>query len=107
MPLPASWHRVAARVDVAETVGALADKLIIVQLKLYHMTEQAERVDASADFRGQCLDRVEVLRDQRAGLSKELDELLSAIASGAVVPRVFRQFKMYNDPRYRFDGERR
>jgi hypothetical protein len=27
--------------------------------------------------------------------------LLADVASGRVVPKVYRQFKMYNDPRYR------
>ena len=86
---------------MAETVGSLADKLSIMELKIYHMHEQAERRDVDAAFRAQCLDRLSVLTAQRDDLAVELGELLAGIASGAVVPRVYRQFKMYNDPRYR------
>ena len=86
---------------MAETVGSLADKLSIVELKIYHMQEQADRPDAEAGFRARCLDRVAVLRQQRDDRAEELATLLADIAAGRVVPRVYRQFKMYNDPQYR------
>ncbi|HEY7877867.1 MAG TPA: DUF4254 domain-containing protein [Gemmatimonadaceae bacterium] len=86
---------------MAETVGWLADKLSIMELKIYHMREQSQRADATPEFRAQCLDRAAVLTVQRDDLAAELAALLAGIASGTVVPRVYRQFKMYNDPRYR------
>jgi len=88
---------------VAETVGWLADKLSIVELKIYHMEEQANRGDATTDFRERCQDRLEVLRLQRDDLAAELTQLLSDIAAGRVTPKVYRQFKMYNDPQYRVE----
>jgi hypothetical protein len=89
---------------VAETVGSLADKLSIMELKIYHMREQAERDDAAPEFRARCRERVEVLRMQRDDLAAELSTLLADLASGRVVPKVYRQFKMYNDPQYRRPG---
>ena len=86
---------------MAETVGSLADKLSIMELKLFHMQEQADRADAEPSFRDRCLQRVEVLRLQRDDLAAELATLLADLASGRVVPKVYRQFKMYNDPQYR------
>ncbi len=86
---------------MAETVGSLADKLSIVELKIYHMREQAERADAAPDFRARCEERLDVLRMQRDDLAEELTLLLREIAAGRVVPKVYRQFKMYNDPQYR------
>jgi Protein of unknown function (DUF4254) len=86
---------------VAETVGWLADKLSIVELKRFHMAEQAERSDSSAEFREQCRGKLAVLTRQRDDLAEELGTLLADIAAGRVVPRVYRQFKMYNDPAYR------
>ena len=86
---------------MAETVGWLADKLSIVELKIYHMQEQADRKDVAADFRERCDGRLEVLRLQRDDLAAELTQLLSDVTSGRVVPKVYRQFKMYNDPQYR------
>ena len=86
---------------MAETVGWLADKLSIVELKIYHMQEQADRRDATAEFRDRCEQRLEVLRLQRDDLAAELTQLVSDVTSGRVVPKVYRQFKMYNDPQYR------
>ena len=86
---------------MAETVGSLADKLSIIELKIYHMREQAERADASAEFRDRCLQRLDVMRLQRDDLAAELTQLLGDVAAGRVVPKVYRQFKMYNDPQYR------
>ena len=90
---------------MAETVGTLVDKISIVELKIYHMQEQADRDDASGAFRVQCQDRLAVLRRQRDDLAEELTELVSALASGRVVPKVYRQYKMYNDPSYRRGGD--
>ncbi len=90
---------------MAETVGWLADKLSIVELKIYHMREQAERRGATAEFRAQCEGKISVLERQRDDLADELTRLLAAIASGSVVPKVYRQFKMYNDPQYRAPGD--
>jgi hypothetical protein len=86
---------------MAETVGWLADKISIVELKIYHMQEQVERADVTPEFRAQCDHRLDVLREQRDDLAEELTTLLGDLASGKVVPKVYRQFKMYNDPEYR------
>jgi hypothetical protein len=89
---------------VAETVGSLADKLTIVELKITHVRAQRAPADATAAFRAQCADRLAVLRRQRDDLAAELDVLLRDVAGGRVTPRVYRQFKMYNDPQYRRAG---
>jgi Protein of unknown function (DUF4254) len=86
---------------VAETVGWLADKLSIVELKMFHMQEQADRKDATPEFRERCEGRLDVLRMQRDDLAAELSQLFSDIVAGRIVPKVYRQFKMYNDPQYR------
>ena len=89
---------------MAETVGWLCDKLSIIELKIYHMQEQADRADAAPEFRERCNQRLEVMRLQRDDLAEELSHLVADIASGKVVPKVYRQFKMYNDPQYRRTG---
>ena len=92
---------------MAETVGSLVDKISIVELKIYHMREQAQRADATAELRAQCADKLVILDLQRDDLVEELTTLVDDIAAGRVVPRIYRQFKMYNDPRYRrLIGER-
>ena len=89
---------------MAETIGWLTDKLTIVELKIFHMREQAERTDRPAAFRSQCEAKLAVLLDQRDDLAAELTVLAADVAAGRVTPKVYRQFKMYNDPRYRRDG---
>src|SRR4051812_38390459 len=95
----------AGRPSVAESVGWLADKLSIIELKIYHMAEQAGRTDVTDDFRARCRDRLAVMREQRDDLAAELTKLLADVAAGRVVPKVYRQFKMYNDPEYREKSE--
>ena len=89
---------------MAETVGWLADKLSIVELKIYHMAEQARRTDVDEAFRQRCRDRLAVMREQRDDLAAELTQLVADVTAGTVVPKVYRQFKMYNDPAYRTAG---
>ena len=90
---------------MAETIGSLVDKISIVELKIYHMREQAERQDRPAEFRDRCLQRLDVLHEQRDDLATELTRLAGDITAGRVTPKVYRQFKMYNDPQYsRGDG---
>jgi len=86
---------------MAETVGSLADKLTIIELKIFHMGAQADREDADEAHRTECAERLRVLRLQRDDLAAELTELWSRVADGTYRPKVYRQYKMYNDPRYR------
>lgn len=86
---------------MAETVGSLADKLSIVELKIYHMREQVSRGDADAAHRARCAERLAVLERQRDDLAAELTELWERVRAGTYRPKVYRQFKMYNDPQYR------
>jgi hypothetical protein len=85
-------------------VGSLVDKITIIELKIYHMREQAGREDAAAEFRARCETRLEVMREQRDDLAKELTQLVSDMSGGRVLPKIYRQFKMYNDPQYRRPG---
>jgi len=91
---------------MAETVGSLVDKLSIVELKIYHMREQVERRDADEVHRARCADRLAVLQCQRDDLATELSSLWESVTAGAYRPKVYRQFKMYNDPQYRTPREK-
>lgn len=86
---------------MAETVGWLVDKITIIELKIYHMREQAQRTDVTPEFRERCDARIAVMREQRDDLAAELTKLIADMAGGRVVPKVYRQFKMYNDPQYK------
>jgi len=62
---------------VAETVGWLVDKITIIELKIYHMREQAARDDISPEFRARCEQRLEVMREQRDDLAAEVTKLVA------------------------------
>lgn len=89
---------------MAETVGWLSDKISIAELKIFHMREQAKRLDAAPDFRRQCEEKLALVQLQRDDLAAELTALVADIAAGKATPKVYSQFKMYNDPQYRSGG---
>lgn len=73
------------------------DRLSILALKVYHMAEEANREDASADHRQACQAKLDVLLEQRTDLSTAIDQLLSAIEAGEKYMKTYKQMKMYND----------
>ncbi|RLS78838.1 MAG: DUF4254 domain-containing protein [Planctomycetota bacterium] len=81
-----------------ETPGAALDRLSILELRRYHMREQADRVDASAEHRQKAAGRLALLDVQRDHLVEAIDRLLADIYAGQRPLRVYRQMKMYNDP---------
>ncbi len=82
-----------------ETVGGALDRLSILALKVYHMAEQARRPDVGQEHRAECGRKLAVLELQRENLLAGVIELLEEYRQGLKKPRVFHQFKMYNDPR--------
>jgi len=73
------------------------DRLSILALKIYHMQEEAERTDASAEHLKKCRDKLNVLLEQRKDLSTAIDQLLADIEAGRKYMKVYKQMKMYND----------
>ena len=86
---------------MAETLGSLADKISIIQLKRYHMSEQLARQDADETHKTQVNLRLKILVEQKKDLENEFTALFHAYAAKKAVPGIYRQFKMYNDPKYR------
>lgn len=82
----------------SETPGAIVDRMSILALKIFHMREEAERDDATGEHRARCRERLAILELQRDDLAVCLDRLLAACLAGERRFRVYRQFKMYNDP---------
>ncbi len=73
------------------------DRLSILALKIYHMQEETERSDASAEHIKKCRDKLDVLIEQRNDLSAAIDQLLADIETGNKYMKVYKQMKMYND----------
>lgn len=86
---------------MAETIGTLADRIAITDLKIYHMKEQVDRPDAAPEHKRACTARVKILTEQKDDLVEELNILYREVVEGKKKLKVYRQFKMYNDPTYR------
>ncbi len=85
---------------MAETLGSLVDKISIIELKRFHMEEQINRSDVSQNHIEECQQRLTILTQQRDDLIAELDQLVQDVLSGKKQLKIYRQFKMYNDPKY-------
>jgi len=83
----------------SETAGAMVDRLSILALKIKAMREQTERTDVDQAHIKACRMKLERLIGQRSDLAGCLDRLLEECARGESYFKVYRQFKMYNDPK--------
>lgn len=81
-----------------ETTGSTIDRLSILALRIYHMEEQADRPEAAPAHRQRATQRLSILYEQHRDLSRSLGELLEDLHEGRKRLKVYRQFKMYNDP---------
>ena len=81
-----------------ETPGSAIDRLSIMSLRVYHLTEHLDRVDADDQLLEKVRQQLTRCRVQQRDLSQSLVELLDDLLAGRKVLRVYRQMKMYNDP---------
>ena len=81
----------------SESPAWALDRLSILELKIFHMEEQANRNEASAAHREKCFTKLQVLLSQREDLGSAIDQLLRDIAYGSKYMKVYKQMKMYND----------
>ena len=82
----------------SETPGSIIDRLSILSLRIFHMQEQAHRHDATEEHRNKATARLQILYVQHRDLAHALGELLADIGAGRKQLKLYRQFKMYNDP---------
>lgn len=82
----------------SETAGSMIDRLSILSLKIKAMKEQTMRTDTGAEHIEACQLKLERLNEQRKDLAACLDNLLDDFSTGHAFYKVYRQFKMYNDP---------
>ena len=90
-PEPGAWLN-------SETAGSIVDRLSILALKVHHMHAQTVRTDATREHVEGCRAKLARLVVQRDDLGGCLDALLERATQGRAYWRVYRQFKMYNDP---------
>ena len=95
------FHNIQPQPDAkinTESPAWAIDRLSILHVKIYHMQEQVNRTDVSAEQHEKCTQKLSVLREQLQDMTTSISQLLSDYASGARIMKVYRQMKMYNDP---------
>jgi hypothetical protein len=90
-------RRAGARQN-SETAGSMIDRLSILSLKIHHMRLQTLRSDVDKAHVESCAARLARFLEQRRDLAGCFDRLLAEAARGDAWFKVYRQFKMYNDP---------
>ncbi|WP_029898450.1 DUF4254 domain-containing protein [Desulfohalovibrio reitneri] len=88
----------AAHRHNTETLGSVMDRLSIISLKIFHMREQTERTGVSEEHLRSCREKLAVLQEQRGDLLAAGRDLVGEYEAGRKRPKVYFQFKMYNDP---------
>jgi len=88
-----------------ETIGNLIDKITILNLRIFHLAEQAQLKAHNEKHIENCQGRLEILNNQRNDLIVELNNLFVDIKTGKRKIKVYRQFKMYNDPNYKLPSK--
>lgn len=96
---PVSTVAPGARLN-SETAGSIIDRMSIMALKVHAMRAQTGRTDVDEAHREASRGRLARLQQQRDDLGRCLDELLADCRAGRAYFKVYRQFKMYNDPRF-------
>lgn len=86
---------------MAETIGSLVDKISIFEQKYFHMEEETKRKDVSKKHIKECEKKLSILKRQRNDLVDELDALFRDVLKGKQKLKVYKQFKMYNLPKYK------
>jgi hypothetical protein len=83
----------------SETAGSMIDRMSILSLKIFHMRLQTLRSDVTEDHITQCNKKLLKLIEQRIDLGSCLEDLLNKFSIGLAYYKIYRQFKMYNDPK--------
>ena len=85
-----------ARINTESPAWAI-DRLSILALKIYHMSEEANRSDATPEHRAKCQEKLNVLLDQKSDMFVSISQLIEDIEKGDKYMKVYKQMKMYND----------
>lgn len=96
---PASKAPAGARLN-SETAGSIIDRMSIMALKIHAMKAQSLRTDVDQAHRDSSQVKLDKLLQQRGDLALCLDTLIADTQTGRAYFKVYRQFKMYNDPRF-------
>jgi hypothetical protein len=82
----------------SETPGMMIDRLSILTLKHYHMSQQLLRQDVTKEHLQTCQQKVIILARQRHQLAQCLQDLMQSVQDKTRTFKTYKQYKMYNDP---------
>lgn len=85
-----------AKINTESPAWAI-DRLSILALKIYHMSEEANRTEATPEHRAKCQEKLNVLLDQKNDMFVSISQLIEDIENGDKYMKVYKQMKMYND----------
>jgi len=85
-----------AKINTESPAWAI-DRLSILALKIYHMNEEANRNEATAEHRAKCQEKLNILLDQKNDMFISISQLVEDIENGDKFMKVYKQMKMYND----------
>ncbi|WP_313579492.1 DUF4254 domain-containing protein [Chishuiella sp.] len=80
-----------------ESPAWAVDRFSILSLKVFHMKQEVEREDATAEHQAACQAKLDILNQQHQDLSIAIEELLADFEAGNKYMKVYKQMKMYND----------
>jgi hypothetical protein len=83
----------------SETPGWLLDRMSILQLKLYHFIEKINEPGLEQSLKFELEQKIWVLTEQDTDLMLCFDDLILDLREGSKVLKLYKQMKMYNDPR--------
>ena len=81
----------------SETIAWALDRLSILALKIFHMSEEANRENAEQSHKTSCQNKLDILNEQKIDLSTAIDQLIEDIEKGNKYMKTYKQMKMYND----------
>lgn len=81
-----------------ETIGSAIDRLSILALRIFHLEEQRDRADASAEHVQNVTRKLAIAYAQLADLTQSAQETADDLYAGRKRHKTYRQLKMYNDP---------
>jgi len=88
--------KVDAKINTESPAWAI-DRLSILALKIYHMSEEANRMEATPEHRAKCQEKLNTLLDQKNDMFVSISQLIQDIENGDKYMKVYKQMKMYND----------
>ena len=81
-----------------ETPGRVIDRLSIMSLQVFQLTDQLDRVDVDQEHLENVRQQLARLRAEQRDLSQSLVELLEDLLNGRKLLKAYSQMKNYSDP---------